>query len=70
MRDTISEEDMLVDVTKTELEKRLEKSDRDKELMKEELSSVRMQIKIMQEEFRKLKYNSIQIVELKNNKFN
>lgn len=48
MKDTISEEDLLIDVTKTEIEKRLEKSDKEKEIMKEELSMLREQVaKIM-----------------------
>lgn len=65
MRDTISEEDMLVDVTKTEIEKQLAKSDREKEIMKEELSSMRVQMKVIIEEIRQLKHNSVQIIELK-----
>ena len=65
MRDTISEDDMLIDITKTELEKKIERSDREKELMKDEIDSMKMQIKIMAEEFKKIKYNSIQLVELK-----
>jgi radical SAM superfamily enzyme YgiQ (UPF0313 family) len=44
MKDTIQEEDLLIDVTKTEIEKRLEKSEKDKELMKEEISSLRDQM--------------------------
>jgi integrase len=48
MKDTISEKDMLVDVTKTEIEKRLEKSDKEKEIMREELNILRAQMeKIM-----------------------
>ncbi len=38
MRDTISEEDLLVDVTKIELERRLDKNDRTIEMLKEENS--------------------------------
>ena len=41
MRDTISEEDMLLDVTKTEIEKRLERSEKEKEIMKEEIDRLR-----------------------------
>jgi len=48
MKDTISEEDMLIDVTKTEIEKRLEKSEKEKEIMREELNILREQVgKIM-----------------------
>ncbi len=44
MKDTISEEDMLVDVTKTEIEKRLEKSEKEKEVLQERLSSMEEQM--------------------------
>lgn len=43
MRDTIQEEDMLVDVTKTELEQRLTKTERENEIMREEMKSIREQ---------------------------
>jgi integrase len=64
MRDTISEDDMLIDITKTELEKKIERSDREKELMKDEIESMKMQIKIMVEEWKKIKYNNIQLIEV------
>jgi hypothetical protein len=64
MRDTISEDDMLIDITKTELEKKIERSDREKELMKDEIGSMKMQIKIMAEEWKKIKYNNIQLIEV------
>lgn len=44
MKDTISEEDLLIDVTKTEIEKQLEKSEKEKELMRDEITTLRMQI--------------------------
>src|SRR3989338_7259492 len=40
MKDTISEDDMLLDLTKTEIEKRLEKSEKDKEILSERLISL------------------------------
>ena len=40
MRDTINEEDMLVDVTKTEIEQRLEKSENEKEIIQERLANM------------------------------
>lgn len=43
MRDTIQEEDMLVDVTKTELENRLTKAENENEIMKEEMKALREQ---------------------------
>lgn len=43
MRDTIQEEDMLVDITKTELEKRLTKAEHENELMKDEMKALREQ---------------------------
>lgn len=49
MRDTINEEDMLIDVTKTEIEKKLEKSEKEKELMQEQLKNMELQMaKIME----------------------
>lgn len=40
MRDTINEEDMLVDVTKTDIEHRLEKSENEKEIIQERLANM------------------------------
>ena len=37
MKDTINEEDMLLDITKTEIERKLEKSDKERELLQERL---------------------------------
>jgi hypothetical protein len=36
MKDTISDEDMLVDVTKVELEKRIDKSEKDNLMLRED----------------------------------
>jgi hypothetical protein len=47
MRDTITQDDMLVDVTKTEIEQRLTKSEREKMLMKDEMVDMRNQILTM-----------------------
>ena len=38
MKDTISEEDLLIDVTKTELEKRLIATEKDNQLLKEKMA--------------------------------
>lgn len=43
MRDTIQEGDMLVDVTKTELERRLANAEKENELMREEMKALREQ---------------------------
>jgi integrase len=40
MKDTISEDDLLVDVTKTEIEQRLSKSEKEKEIMQERLTNM------------------------------
>ena len=45
MRDTISEEDMFVDVTKTELEKRLTKTERENVILKERIGQIEKTIK-------------------------
>lgn len=45
MKDTISEEDLLIDVTKTEIEKRLNKTEKDKEILQERVSMMEIQMK-------------------------
>ena len=49
MKDTIAEEDMLLDVTKTEIEKRLAKSEKKNEMLEEELGLLKNQIKQINE---------------------
>jgi integrase len=44
MKDTISEEDLLMDVTKIELERRMEKTEKDNALLKEENELIKIQI--------------------------
>jgi hypothetical protein len=44
MKDTISEEDLLMDVTKTEIEQRLSKSEKEKEIMRERLDSMELEM--------------------------
>ena len=44
MKDTISEEDLLIDVTKTEIEKRLTMAERDNVLLKEQVSNMQEQM--------------------------
>ena len=56
MKDTISEDDMLLDLTKTEIEKRLEKSEKDKEILSERLISLEKDLnKLKQQSFEVLK---------------
>ncbi|MEA3329349.1 MAG: site-specific integrase [Nanoarchaeota archaeon] len=45
MKDTIQEEDMLIDTTKTELQQQLEKVSKDKEVMQEELTTIMKKVK-------------------------
>ncbi len=45
MKDTISQEDMLLDLTKTEIEQRLEKSEKEKVIMQERLANLEKYIK-------------------------
>ena len=49
MKDTISEEDLLVDITKTEIEKRLTKSEHENEMLREEMDAIRKQTKMLME---------------------
>jgi len=44
MRDTISEEDMFVDITKTEIEKQLTKSENEKEMLKDRMQILESQM--------------------------
>jgi integrase len=47
MSDTISENDMLIDVTRTEIEKQLDRATRDMEILKEEIATQKLQMEIM-----------------------
>ena len=49
MRDTISEEDLLMDLTKTEIEKRLVKSENEKDMLKDRVDVLESQIKMIAE---------------------
>ncbi len=44
MKDTISEEDMLIDVTKVEIERRLDKAERENGLLREDNELMKIQI--------------------------
>ena len=61
MKDTIAEEDMLVDTTKTEIEKRLAKSEKKNEMLEDELRQMKEQMKKVNEVtdsiFAKIKIN-------------
>lgn len=49
MRDTISEEDILIDITKTEIEKQIEQERKEKEVLKERMQTMELQMaKIME----------------------
>jgi len=45
MKDTISEEDLLLDITKTEIEKRLTKAEREVEFLSEDNEHMKNQMK-------------------------
>lgn len=47
MKDTISEEDLLVDVTKTEIEQRLTKREKENEILQERLNAVQKDVQIL-----------------------
>ena len=44
MKDTISEDDMLLGISKTEIEKRLERTEKEKVLLQEELTDLRLEV--------------------------
>lgn len=54
MRDTISEDDLLVDVTKTEIEQRLARSEKEKEILKEKVAALELQMSVVAELTKKL----------------
>jgi len=54
MKDTIQEEDLLIDVTKSDIEKRLEKSEKDKDMLQEQIQSMEAQMKKILEVTNKL----------------
>ncbi|MBU2576686.1 MAG: tyrosine-type recombinase/integrase [Nanoarchaeota archaeon] len=45
MRDTISEEDLLIDVTKTEIEKRLVSTENENKMLRDEMDAIKIQMK-------------------------
>jgi len=49
MKDTIAEEDMLMDVTKTEIEKKLIKSENDKQILQDRVNQMEVQMKKIME---------------------
>ncbi|MBS3087335.1 site-specific integrase [Candidatus Pacearchaeota archaeon] len=53
MRDTITEEDMLMDIGKTELEKQLTRSENDKSILKERVEILERQMKVVAEMIRR-----------------
>jgi len=57
MRDTISQDDMLIDITKTELEQQLQKVIKEKELMQEQLTNLQDQVKIIGQLVKRLSLN-------------
>lgn len=52
MRDTIQEEDILVDVTKTDLQMQLEKERRERELLQEQFSSIKQEFENYKKELK------------------
>jgi len=61
MKDTIAEEDMLMDVTKTEIEKKLLKSENDKQILQDRVNQMEVQMnKVM--EFMKIAGSKIDII--------
>lgn len=57
MRDTITQDDMLIDITKTEIEQQLQKVIKEKELMQEELTTLQNQVKIIGQLVKRLSIN-------------
>lgn len=55
MKDTINENDMLIDITKTEIEKKLEKSEKEKLIMQDRINNIEMDLANMKELVKYLK---------------
>jgi len=54
MKDTITEEDLLVDVTKTEIEQRLTKTEKEKEILQEKMNAMQKDLQIVISTLQKL----------------
>ena len=59
MSDTIAEDDMLIDVTKTEIEKELERSKKEKEILQEKMQTMELQMVKIMELVKQLTVNAI-----------
>src|SRR3989344_3132865 len=66
MKDTIAEDDMLVDVTKTEIERRLDKTEREKDILNEEVNDLRNQMKLILSYVKRVNMNVEYIFDGKN----
>jgi len=66
MKDTISEDDMLMDVTKTEIERRLDKTEREKDILNEEVNDLRNQMKLILSYVKRVNMNVEYIFDGKN----
>jgi len=60
MRDTISEEDILIDVTKTEIEKEMQKTRSENEILKDQMENLQMQVARISELVTKLSIISME----------
>ena len=60
MKDTISEGDLLIDVTKTELENRLKKVEYENSMLKDKVAELEKYMKIIDELSKKIEGNLIQ----------
>ena len=65
MKDTISEEDMLVDVTKIELEKRLDKFEKENSMLKEDNESIRKDNEIMKRQIAEIAQLTAELYKMK-----
>jgi len=64
MKDTISEDDLLTDITKTDIEKKLNKSESEKEILKERVDALENQMKVVVKAVREsvLKSNGVLVI--------
>jgi len=57
MRDTISDDDMLIDITKTEIEQELQKSKREREIQQDQIDTLHLQVQKLAEYIKQLEFN-------------
>ncbi len=64
MKDTIKEDDILIDTTRTQIEKRLEKSEREKLIMRDEIDEMKDQLKLILKYVKNISMNAESVLDI------